>query len=66
MTMSILCRCPFCGKNFEMRVPYEQYLKYRDGELVQNAFPDFTPEEREMLISGMCLDCQRDFFENEE
>lgn len=60
--MTLLCTCPFCGKHFELRVPYDQYLEYRGGAKVQDAFPDFTPIEREMVMTGMCLECQIDVF----
>lgn len=35
-----------------MKVTAEQYLKWRMGKLIQDAFPDKSPDEREVMISG--------------
>ena len=61
--MNIGVQCPFCGCITELEIPLEGYFAWKlDGELVQNAFPELTPTEREMLISGICPDCQKDIF----
>jgi len=39
--------------------------KLNSGELVQVAAPDLSPEEREVLISGLCPDCQKAIFGGE-
>lgn len=55
-------KCPFCGSTTEIAVPIDGLIAWEDGALVQNAFPRLSATERETLISGMCLSCQRDFF----
>ena len=60
--MTIIRTCPLCGKENEIEVGIGQYFKWKDGLLVQDAFPDLSPEEREILISGVCSSCQDDIF----
>lgn len=49
--------CPFCGRSYEVEVNYMDYLDWQDGELVQDAFPYLSANEREMLISDICPTC---------
>ena len=65
MTMQIIKKaCPLCGKESFVAVPVDNYKKYCSGTYVQDAFPesDFTAEYREIIKSGMCKECQDDFF----
>ena len=64
-TMIVFAKCPFCGKVTEIEVPLIGYLDWEDGELIQNAMPNLSAEQREMLISGMCEECQKTFFGEE-
>lgn len=51
-------KCPLCGTEYEMNMTDEQYNKYIEGEdNIQNIFPDWPVDEREMLISGICGKC---------
>ncbi len=59
-------QCPWCGKDYEIRVPYDGYRKWYNGALIQNAFPTLTPTERECMITGYCADCQKKLFGDEE
>lgn len=66
-TFTLEGRCPFCGNVFHVTVPTDGYVKWKyEGQLIQNALPNATPETREMLISNICLDCQKGFFEVED
>lgn len=56
--------CPICGKRFKIRVKWEDFQRWKQGELIQICFPDLKPEERELLISGVCPDCWNDTFED--
>lgn len=53
----IITACPFCGKGNEVWANEDDYWDWQDGELVQNAFPYLSADEREMLISGICPEC---------
>ena len=50
--------CFSCGKVSVVKVKQEQLFKYNAGALVQDAFPDLSRTEREILVSGMCPNCQ--------
>ena len=58
----VVTYCPFCGKAHEIEVNEIDYLDWQDGELVQNAFPYLSADEREMLVSGICPDCWNKMF----
>jgi len=58
----IICECPFCGSVDSVWVNEEDYIKWQNGELVQEAFPYLNSIEREMIISGMCPSCQKTLF----
>lgn len=64
--VSIVTRCPFCGKSNFVEVNEADYLDWDDGELVQNAFPYLSADEREMLISGICPTCWDGMFGGED
>jgi hypothetical protein len=55
-------RCVFCGGSHAIEVPFEGYLLWEQGELVQKAFPNMGSDDREFLISGICPACQAKFF----
>lgn len=57
MMITLYTNCPFCGKRQYVTVEQEDYNRYVDGELAQNAFPYLTPAEREIIISGICDEC---------
>lgn len=42
------------GKTHQMDldVTEEQMMRFKEGELVQNVFPNLSPEEREFILSG--------------
>ena len=66
-TCVITTDCPFCGKTHYIEVKAKDYLAWQDGELVQDAFPYLSADEREMLISGICPSCWDGMFsENED
>lgn len=60
--MEIMMQCPFCGKTHSVNVEFDAWLDYMDGELVQNAFPNLSPTEREQIISNLCPSCQDSIF----
>ena len=64
--ISIVTSCPFCGHAHEVEVNEEDYFAWDDGELVQNAFPYLSADERELLISGICPNCWNNMFGNED
>ena len=56
-------KCPFCGKDTKIEnVPSNGVFAWRNGALIQRAFPNIAIEDRECLISGLCHDCQEEMF----
>ena len=62
----VFTTCPFCGRENEVEVNHMDYLDWQNGELVQDAFPYLSANEREMLISGCCPRCWSKMFWEEE
>lgn len=61
--MIISRTCPMCGNTHYMEADDEKYFKYAyGGALVQDAFPEMPPTEREFIISGYCPECQELLF----
>lgn len=53
--------CPICGNHHSIDVDKDDYIKgiklYRSGLHIQDAFPKFTPSQREFLMTGICDNC---------
>lgn len=59
-------KCPWCGKENIVKVKEEDWKRYKNGELIQRAFPYLNGDEREMLITGICPECWNKEFDEEE
>ncbi|MEB3373871.1 hypothetical protein SFC43_13485 [Bacteroides sp. CR5/BHMF/2] len=56
----IECHCHQCGSVTVIYVREADYVKRISGRSpVQNCFSYLTMPERETVISGMCVECQR-------
>ena len=65
--MDVLVTCPFCGNTYSVTVDFEDFFAWKHGlRLAQNAFPYLTPDERELLISGICPECWEKMFGEED
>lgn len=63
VSYNAIVKCPFCGKDTVVKnIPAEGLFLYNQGELIQRAFPNVSPEYREVLLSGMCPKCQQEVF----
>jgi len=49
--------CPFCGSTTVVEVPLEQWNRWKDGAMIQEAFPDLDADRRELLKTGICAFC---------
>ena len=60
-TITITKLCPFCGKSHSIVVDREEYytglIARNRGALIQDAYPNFTPSQREMIMTGICDEC---------
>ena len=54
--------CPFCGAEYEVEVPFDEWVAYTQGALAQDAFKSLNATERECIISHICPKCQADIF----
>lgn len=62
-TMSVYeTSCPFCNKTSRLSYRPEDLQAYRSGKNIREAFPKMNSFERELLISGICFDCQEQVF----
>lgn len=62
--MKITRISPFTGKEhtFDLNVTAEQIFRWQKGELIQNAMPQLTPDEREFIKTGITPDEWNDAF----
>ena len=51
MTTNITKVCPECGKKTTITVDIDAYARWRNGELIQRAFPDMSADDRETLMT---------------
>ena len=59
--------CQHCGTTVQIPVIGPDYDRWKNGELIQNAMPYLSADEREILISGTCGPCfDRMFGEGED
>ena len=58
--------CPRCSDRKEFVLELESFEQWKAGELIQRAFPNLSPEDRERLKTGICPDCWDNIFENVE
>ena len=56
--------CPFCGKKQQLSLKGDKAIAYKQGKIayevgynIQAAFPTFTPDEREFILTGICNEC---------
>lgn len=60
--VEITKQCFMCNNTTTQEYSKEAVDNWQAGMLIQNAMPEETPSRREFLITGMCFDCQKDFF----
>tara|TARA_Y100000296_G_scaffold55069_1_gene63222 strand:+ start:227 stop:469 length:243 start_codon:yes stop_codon:yes gene_type:complete len=58
--------CVRCGETTIITAKVSDIIAWKEGELIQNALPYLTKEERELLISNTCGKCFREMFEEHE
>ena len=59
--ITIQRKCYVCGNLAVVEMPIEAFKKYADGMFIQDAWPEATPEEREIIITGMHSHCFDEF-----
>ena len=61
----ITVQCYTCNNKFTIEFSEEQWREWKNGELFQNALPNLSPSERELLISRICGECWDILFKDE-
>lgn len=65
-TTLVRVACPMCGESRTLEVPAEGFERWQAGELIQNAMPELSADDREQLISGTCGACWDRLFPSED
>ena len=58
--------CPHCQKEATVKVSDAGYALWQKGVSIQKAFPELTPDQREILLTGLHPECWEDIFKEEE
>lgn len=66
MTTVTTKRCMVCHQTSEIQVPDEALAAYQAGAFIQNAWPEATPDQREMLLTGTHPACWDAFAPEDE
>lgn len=53
----VVATCNVCYQQEHFNLLINLWNRWQGGELIQRCFPQLTPDEREILISGICGDC---------
>lgn len=63
----ITFKCPFCGELTTIAVPKVEYIDWESGQYhVQDCFRSLGPDERELFVTGLCMECQKEAFKEFE
>lgn len=54
---TVLVKCRECRRVTDLEVRKEDFVAWKAGELIQEAMPYLSDDERELLISGTCGSC---------
>lgn len=60
--MDLVQTCRWCGKTTVVKVSQVALDMYKAGAFITEAFPKKNAAEREVIMTGMCYDCQEKTF----
>ena len=58
--------CMVCTKTSVVALDPDKVARWKAGELMQNVWPEFTPDERELLQTGTHPKCWDEMFPDKE
>lgn len=58
--------CMGCGMRSSVAVKLAEFRRWKDGALIQHAFPSLSKDERELLQTGTHPQCWDELFNEEE
>lgn len=56
--------CMLCNQTENVKVSKDAYNKFMNGMFVHEAFPDFSNEDRELILTGTHPKCWNEMFSN--
>ncbi|MCI2422475.1 hypothetical protein MOQ72_34115 [Saccharopolyspora sp. K220] len=63
MTVPVPTRpCFVCQNSSTVDVDVDGFIRWQSGALVQDAFPDMAPQQRELLMTGTHPECWKAAF----
>lgn len=66
-TLSVTGKCPLSGKEWRLTgLNSVAYGDWKDGMLIQEAFPQLNKDQRELLITGITPEAWNQAFGEEE
>ena len=57
--------CPKCGKSSFVDMPKDAYERWQFGMMLQEAWPEGSATDREIMMTGLCKECQEGIFTDE-
>ena len=66
MTAVVAVPCRMCQETTDLKVNFQGFVNWKSGELIQEALPELSCDERELLISGTCGTCFDELFPSED
>tara|TARA_R100001082_G_scaffold17964_1_gene8942 strand:- start:238 stop:450 length:213 start_codon:yes stop_codon:yes gene_type:complete len=66
MTAVVAVPCRLCDTVHDLTVNVEGFVNWQAGEFIQEALPELSCDERELLISGTCGTCFDKLFPSED
>ena len=55
--MQLEVTCVKSNKTYKVVVPDLGFIKWQNGEHIQDAMPEVSPDDRELLMSHICGRC---------
>ena len=65
-TITLTISCPLCPNTKAFPLDVNAVRRWRDGETVATAFPGLSKEDRERLTTGICDDCWKEQFAEDQ
>jgi hypothetical protein len=66
MTAVVAVPCRLCQETTDLEVNFQGFVNWKAGEFIQDALPELSADERELLISGTCGTCFDELFPSED
>lgn len=55
--MTLVGNCSLCGERWTLDIQYAPPKPLTDDEAIYRRFPSLSPEERDLLKTGYCVEC---------